>query len=35
VLHASGGRPSNRKCAEAVERQDMEILRQEVYRGLD
>jgi hypothetical protein len=33
VIHASRGRPSNRKLDEAVERRAIEILRQEVYRG--
>jgi transposase len=33
VMHASRGRPSNRKLAEAIERGAMEILGQAVYRG--
>jgi len=33
VIHASRGRPSNRKLDEATEGQAMEILRREVYRG--
>jgi hypothetical protein len=33
AIHASRGRPSNRKLAEDVERRGVEILRREVYRG--
>ena len=33
VIHASRGRPSNRKLAEQTREQAIEILGQEVYRG--
>jgi transposase len=33
IIHASRGRPSNRKLSEEVHEQTIEILSQEVYRG--
>src|SRR5260370_12290769 len=33
IIHAGGGRPSNRKLAMEVEQRAIEILSQDVYRG--